>query len=105
MCRYKYSNGNMYEGKFDEGQRSGLGRFIWARTSEKYEGEWKHDERHGYGVHVWHDGTKYQGQFRLNKMEGNGQYIWPDGRVRSSLRPLVVVFFSLIMSCFPAPLF
>jgi len=78
--RYKYSNGNMYEGKFDEGQRSGLGRFIWARTSEKYEGEWKHDERHGYGVHVWHDGTKFQGQFRLNKMEGNGQYIWPDGR-------------------------
>jgi hypothetical protein len=33
----------MFEGKFKNNKRHGIGRFTWALSMECYEGQWKDD--------------------------------------------------------------
>ena len=46
---YKWSNGDWYEGDFDQDKRTGKGTYYWA-NGEKYEGEWLNDKRTGKGT-------------------------------------------------------
>lgn len=54
MTSYRYSNGDVYDGHFKEGQRHGHGLYHYGgpspRSTSIYIGEWAEDNRHGYGV-------------------------------------------------------
>ncbi|XP_072253374.1 alsin-like isoform X2 [Leuresthes tenuis] len=107
--KYKYANGEVYEGCFCDGQRHGYGMLSsgkLARTSssvfighwvhdkktgygvhdditrgEKYMGQWLDDQRHGSAVVVTQYGAYYEGTFRENKMSGPGVLVSEDDTV------------------------
>ena len=102
-CGYnEYSNGDVYEGEFVDGQRHGSGILISA-SGDVYEGEFVDDQQHGRGIYTLANGDIYEGKFhdsqflagkyttRLgNIYEGNfyngviygkGKHINPDGEI------------------------
>ena len=63
-------NGDIYEGKFINGELNGKG--IFKNGKNIYEGEFINGERHGYGdftTETYH----YKGEFKNNKMDGKGE--------------------------------
>ena len=48
----RFSNGDVYDGCWDNGKRSGFGTLEEAsRKNSKYTGGWRDDKRNGYGVY------------------------------------------------------
>ena len=64
-----------YYGEFKNGQKQGIGRYIW-KNKARYDGEWKNDTMNGYGIYYFSDGRKYLGEWKNNYMEGFGIYLW-----------------------------
>lgn len=63
-------NGDIYEGKFINGELNGKG--IFKNGKNIYEGEFINGEKHGYGdftTETYH----YKGEFKNNKMDGKGE--------------------------------
>ena len=63
-------NGDIYEGRFINGELNGKG--IFKNGKNIYEGEFINGERHGYGdftTETYH----YKGEFKNNKMDGKGE--------------------------------
>jgi len=63
-------NGDIYEGKFINGELNGKG--IFKNGKNIYEGEFINGERHGFGdftTETYH----YKGEFKNNKMDGKGE--------------------------------
>ena len=54
-------NGDVYEGNFKEGKRSGYGILTQGNEMRCYKGEWLNDVKHGYGEIQWNDGSKFKG--------------------------------------------
>ena len=54
-----------YFGEFKNGQKEGIGRYIWKNKS-----------LNGFGVYYFSDGRKYCGEWNNNYMEGFGIYLW-----------------------------
>lgn len=102
--RYIYPNGDLYEGNFDHGVRSGRGIFESFDVKTRYQGEWKNGRKHGQGQEImpneteylgtyrhgwksgnglmrWKDGTTYQGEFKKDQLTGYGTFHWADGRI------------------------
>lgn len=50
----RYSNGDLYEGAFKDGQRHGHGIYRQGQhasmAASVYIGEWVSDKKHGYGI-------------------------------------------------------
>lgn len=80
MTRFEYTNGDIYEGTFLSGMKSGFGIMSYADGSI-YEGNWWHDLRHGVGKMNWGDGITYNGAWANDKMNGQGRYVMADGTV------------------------
>lgn len=47
----------MYEGQFDNGVKSGFGRYIWA-DGKFYVGQWSNNQQNGLGSMVLQNGVK-----------------------------------------------
>ena len=47
-----FSNGNSYEGEFNEGFLTGWGKFVWD-DGKYYIGNYLKDKRHGFSFFVW----------------------------------------------------
>lgn len=51
---FRYSNGDLYEGAFKDGQRHGHGIYRQGQhasmAASVYIGEWASDKKHGYGI-------------------------------------------------------
>ena len=101
--RYEWTNGNIYEGTFENNEISGSGVFTWP-DGRRYEGEFSQGMKHGQGEYTWPNGdtylgqyendqisgtgvftwaetkAKYEGQFRNGRKHGRGVYTWPDSR-------------------------
>ena len=63
-------NGDIYEGRFINGELNGKG--IFKNGKNIYEGEFINGERHGFGdftTETYH----YKGEFKNNKMDGKGE--------------------------------
>jgi hypothetical protein len=58
--------------------RHGEGEFKWA-NGQIYEGDFNNDVRSGEGVYHWPSGDKYVGEFENNRMNGQGILYDPDG--------------------------
>ena len=42
------------------GHKQGIGKYKWA-DGNVYEGEWSENQINGFGTYVWEDGRKYFG--------------------------------------------
>jgi len=68
---YKWPNGRIYEGGWNNIFRHGNGSYWWP-DGRTYVGEWKNDKRHGHGVYTWPDGDVFEGNFNEGKRSGKG---------------------------------
>ncbi|DAZ96476.1 TPA: hypothetical protein N0F65_008343 [Lagenidium giganteum] len=99
------SNGDIYEGNFQDHMRHGFGVFTERATGNVYEGEWQrncrhgngvltsgmkdfiydghweHDIRNGYGHCVIRGCETYSGNWTDNQFHGMGKYIDAEGSV------------------------
>jgi radial spoke head protein 1 len=77
-----FSNGDIYEGDFVKGIKSGYGKFKGKDGSIYYEGDWHEDLMHGKGVCFYMQGKeKFIGDFKKGKKDGYGQYFYSNGDV------------------------
>ena len=77
---YRWSDGSIYEGEYQDDLRHGKGRFLWA-NGESYEGDYLNDERTGKGSYHWPDGSFYEGEFLAGKRHGKGTYQSAHGNI------------------------
>jgi hypothetical protein len=77
--KYPSANGDVYDGDFINGFRSGKGKFYWA-NGNIYEGDFIDNKRNGKGKFTWVNGDVYEGNFIDGKITGNGK-LWSNGYV------------------------
>lgn len=63
----------LYEGNFESGQRSGLGRQT-ENNGAVYDGRWQANQRDGLGAQLYADGSGYEGEWREDKHHGFGAW-------------------------------
>ena len=74
-----------YEGQYDRGARNGYGKFYY--TDCIYEGRWLDGKRHGMGTLIWNKGGQWTGLFRNNEgWEGEGTWHYTDARYEGPKR-------------------
>ena len=74
-----YPTGDLYEGDFLEGQRSGNGTYTYLEKGEKYDGEWLNNLKHGIGKATYAEG-EYFGRFENGKRHGEGVFKYKKNR-------------------------
>lgn len=67
----KRSNGDSYEGEFENAVFNGEGIYQWANNKLKYKGQFRNGYLHGFGVLHNYNGI-YEGEFRRGLMSGKG---------------------------------
>ncbi|KAH3732077.1 MORN motif precursor [Pelomyxa schiedti] len=69
---WRSPSGDIYDGQFDHGKRSGTGRILFGDNGEEgggsYVGGWKDDAFHGRGVRLWANGTRYEGDWDMGSV-------------------------------------
>jgi len=73
------TNGDIYMGHWQDGQRYGIGAQIYAWKLEKFEGEWVNDQWHGNGRLTRVDGSFIEGTFKEGRLHGVCKLITADG--------------------------
>ena len=48
VCKFRYPNGDTYDGEYLKGKRNGKGRYTYS-NGDKYEGEFRENRKHGIG--------------------------------------------------------
>lgn len=87
--QYKWANGNIYCGFFQEGMKHGRGTWMIDTSQEnnqdleienqtKYDGSYKHDLKDGYGEFNWTIGQKFKGNYKDGKRHGYGIMLMPN---------------------------
>lgn len=67
--RYVYSNGDVYDGDFVKGVRSGHGKYTW-RDGSWYNGSIWNNMKHGWGTYRSTSGHQYEGNWKNDNREG-----------------------------------
>ena len=75
---FKYTNGDRYEGGYNEGVKQGKGVFTWA-DGNVYEGDYENDLRCGKGINRYTNGNVYDGEWRDNVKSGQGIFYYKNG--------------------------
>jgi hypothetical protein len=70
--------GDRYVGNFDQGLRSGEGKYEW-QCGDIYEGLWCNDERNGFGILKYQSGNIYRGEWLRGQRSGRGEITFCDG--------------------------
>lgn len=87
MVKVSYLNGDVYEGKFKDGKKSGFGMLQYKSLLSPedgslewghYEGNWKANLRNGSGRMRWSDGSEFEGLW-VNDERVNGTMRMIDG--------------------------
>ncbi len=73
--RVELENGDIYEGDFVDGVRTGSGTYVWANGNE-YQGDFLNNQMHGEGTYRWTDGRTYIGSFIADEPHGQGVFRW-----------------------------
>ena len=81
--QFTWANGAVYIGSFEDGVKSGFGRWRSDRTplATCFEGNFKNDMKHGQGMYVWASGNVYRGEYKCDERDGFGEMRWKDGSV------------------------
>lgn len=86
LARVVYSNGDVYEGLFNEAKnRHGEGVYTWKMEEgeARFEGTYKNGVRQGYGVVTLPNGEEYKGLWSNDKRSGQGTYTYANGDLYS----------------------
>lgn len=75
---YRWSNGNLFEGEWREGEITGKGKLLY-HNRDAYEGDFLEGLPSGKGVLRLHIGEQYEGKFWKGKFHGQGIYLWNNG--------------------------
>ena len=76
IYRYKKS-GHKYDGGWEENQKSGIGKMAYNGVGE-YHGYWENGRRHGEGMFTYKNGDVYSGWWKYGEKEGYGSYIFKE---------------------------
>ena len=87
-----FPNGDVYQGGFADGSRSGLGSYSYAAAAPAedeepkppiaaYEGKWSAGEKDGVGLMTYESGAKYHGAFKGGKFNGQGTMFYANGDI------------------------
>ncbi len=63
---YKWSDGDMYKGEWENGKFHGKGEYFYSNGS-KFVGAYKNGKKHGQGLFIKPNGDKYEGTWELGK--------------------------------------
>ena len=70
--KYTYNNGDTYWGFFKDGQRYGVGTYLWKNKSV-YTGAYiLGGKRQGYGIYTYVDGSVFKGMYANDRIDGLG---------------------------------
>ena len=75
---YKLLN-EVYEGTFEKNNITGEGIYKWS-NGEIYKGKFINGKMNG-GKYFWPDGSYYEGEYINNIKEGKGIFKWPNGKI------------------------
>lgn len=78
----EFPNVGKYEGRFEDGKRSGYGKFTWE-DGVHYEGHWKEDVFDGDGEYYFDSTTSISGVFDNGQLNGNYEYQNSDGTFKT----------------------
>ena len=78
QVRFKWDNGDVFDGQMLDGKRNGKGRMVWA-SGQSYDGDWRDDVPVGEGTMVFVNGDRYQGRVRDGIPEGRGKKQFANG--------------------------
>jgi hypothetical protein len=76
---FKTATSNFFCGETHEGKRDGQGIYVIKDTGDIYEGYWNNDEKSGRGRFIWSDGENYDGEYCKSKRHGYGIYTYLSG--------------------------
>lgn len=74
----KFSNGEYYSGEMLYGLPHGVGAYTYT-NGDVFEGYFEYGERSNRGTLTFANGEKYIGEFRYKTIDGKGEYFWPNG--------------------------
>ena len=100
--RLSWANGDVYDGKLQNGKRQGKGMFAWS-NGQRYKGDWVNDAPSGQavidfangdhyegsaenaapkglGTMAYASGDSYKGLFLAGELSGTGVYVWKNGQ-------------------------
>lgn len=78
VVRFKWDNGDVYDGPWLDGKRNGKGRMAWA-SGQTYDGEWRDDVAVGEGAMTFPNGDRYQGEVKDGIVHGRGRMQFSNG--------------------------
>lgn len=73
--KYKWDNGESYEGELKDGLFDGMGIYFWS-NGDAYSGEWKAGLKHGKGIQKSAYGTTTSGYWKDNLYAGVTEPVW-----------------------------
>ena len=77
--RAEYENGNIYEGEWNRGKRTGNGKYIWKKGGE-WVGEFRDNNFwNGKGTYYFENGDCHEGEVKDGKFNGQGKRVWAQG--------------------------
>ncbi|XP_066497311.1 radial spoke head 1 homolog [Hoplias malabaricus] len=77
LGRAVLSNGDTYQGMYENGKRSGQGTYSF-KNGARYIGEYYMNLKHGQGIFYYPDGSKYEGTWVNDQRQGHGVYTYPN---------------------------
>ena len=74
---YRYLNGNVYSGKWKDNRKHGIGKMTYDERGE-YNGFWENGRRHGEGIFKYPNGDTFSGWWRFGVKEGAATYYFAE---------------------------
>lgn len=88
----KYRNGNIYEGQWLAGKKSGKGLYFWAKDTVQYRGNWLNNQMHGIGQMRFKDGVTFLGQWENGTPKSMSEVIVPGKGTLTKTKDVLTYF-------------
>lgn len=80
-----YTNGDTYEGIYENGVRNGPGTYFYRSTRDTFKGTFAENKKVGMGRVDYKAGGFYQGYFQDGKRHGEGTFQYPNKDIYSGM--------------------
>lgn len=88
----KYPNGDLYQGQWLAGEKSGKGIFMWTKDKVQYRGEWLNNQMHGIGQMRFDDGVVFVGVWDNGVPKSMSEVIVPGKGTLSTTKEVLSYF-------------